>query len=129
VNLSPYVTVLQNFYLIDAHLCGLLVIINSRRLLYFIYKEVRIGFLPRDTMLAWYMLSLYVFVSVCMCVSVTCRHYVKTANVGSCKQCYMTVQELVVDQCLKSGGNSNGLTPHGGAKGRWGRLISATFNN
>jgi len=38
------VTVLQNFYLIDAHLCGLLVIITSRRLLYFIYKEVRIGF-------------------------------------------------------------------------------------
>lgn len=29
-----------NFHLIDAHLCGLLVIITSRRLLYFIYKEV-----------------------------------------------------------------------------------------
>jgi len=33
-------TMFQNFYLIDAHLCGLLIIVTSRRLLYFFYKEV-----------------------------------------------------------------------------------------
>jgi len=37
-----YITVFQNFYLIDAHLSGLLIIITSRRLLYSMYKEVKI---------------------------------------------------------------------------------------
>jgi len=38
-------SLLQNFYLIDAHLCGLLIIITSRRLLYSVYKEVSGEFL------------------------------------------------------------------------------------
>jgi len=41
---SLYIAMFQNFYLIDAHLCGLLIIVTSRRLLYYIYKEVSTGF-------------------------------------------------------------------------------------
>jgi len=56
----------QNFYLIDAQLCGLLTIITSRRLLYFVYKEVTIGFLLPQLLSYSYQLIIY-----CFCVSVS----------------------------------------------------------
>jgi len=64
------------------------------------------------------------FVCLSVCLSQV-GVLLKQLNIGSHKQCHTIAQGL---WCRISQQNSNGVTPNGGAKCRWGRLKLATFD-
>jgi len=84
------------------------------------------SFLPRDAMLARYMLSSCVRLSICL--SVTSRYCVKTAKIRITQTRPHDSLGSLVFWCQRSPRNSTGITPYGGANCRWCGLKSATFD-
>ena len=86
-----------------------------------------VRFLPRDAMLARYML--WPCVRLCLCLSQV-GVLSKWLNVGWNKQ-HRTIAHSsgsLVFWSQKSPRNSTGVIPYGGAKCRWGGLKSTTFD-
>ena len=84
-----------------------------------LYARLCRAFLPRDAMLS----AVYaVVVCLCVCVSVTLRYCIKTAKLR------ITQTTTLVFSCQRSWRNSNGITPYGGDKCRWGGLELVTFD-
>jgi len=91
---------------------------------------VDIWFLPRDAMLARYMLS--------SCVRSSIHSSVRPSHAGivpkTAAKCNSTQTTLynsrctLVFRCQKFRRNSDGVTPKGGTKYRWGRFRSAIFD-
>ena len=87
-----------------------------------------INLLPRDTMLAWHMPSSCVCLCVCVCVSVTLRYCIKMAKRRITQTTPHDSPMTLVFWCQISWRNSNGITPYGGDKCRWGGLKLVTFD-
>ena len=82
-------------------------------------------FLPRDALLS----AVYaVVVCLCVCVSVTLRYCIKTAKHRITQTTPHDSPMTLVIWCQISWRNSNGITPYGGDKCRWGRLKFVTFD-
>jgi len=71
-------------------------------------------------------LSVCLSVCVCVCVSVILRYCIKTAKRRITP--HDSPMTLIVFWCQRSWWNSNGITPYGGDKGRWGGLKLVTFD-
>ena len=63
-----------------------------------------------------------VFMCLSVCLSVTSSVLLKRLSIGSRKQCHTIAQRLLDFWCRRSRQNSNGVTPSGGPKCRWGRF-------
>jgi len=87
-----------------------------------IYRDHQAPFLPRDAMLARYMLPSYVRLSVTsrLCTKMAKRRIMQTTP-------YDSPGSLVFWR-QRSRQNSDGVTHNGGAKQRWGSVKSAIFN-
>jgi len=88
-------------------------------------------FLPRDAMLsAVYavVVVVVVCVCVCVCVSVTLRYCIKTAKHRITQITPHDSAMTLVFGRQRSWRNSNGITPYGGDKCKWGGLKLATFD-
>jgi len=77
-------------------------------------------FSPRDAMLVWYLPSSYVRPSICL--SVISRCSTKMAKPRIMQATSYDSPGTLVFWFQKSRWNSNGVTPNGGAKLRWGRF-------
>ena len=85
-------------------------------------------FLPRDSYAKRGICRRHVSVCLCVCLSVTLRYCIKTAK---CRITQTTPHDspvTLVIWCQRSWRNSNGITPYGGDKCRWGRLKLVTFD-
>ena len=94
---------------------------------YLIYIEIIFLLLPRDAMLARYIPSSCVYLSVCVCV----RHarYCIETTIPRITQTTRHKSHSTQGFCgEKSGRNSNGVTTDRSDKRRWGRLKSASFD-
>jgi len=83
------------------------------------------SFLPRDAMLS---VVYVVVVCLCVCLSVTLRYCIKTAK---CRITQITPYDsprTLVFWHQSSRRNSNGITPYGGDKCRWGGLKFVSFD-
>jgi len=81
-------------------------------------QDLFLAFLPHDTMLARYIPS------SCICLSVTLRYCIKTAK---CRITQIMPRTLVLRR-QRSRRNLNLITPYRGNKCKLGGLKSATFN-
>jgi len=108
-----------------------------QKLVYEILDKIH-QFLPRDATLSAVhavVVCLSVCVCVCVCVSVTLRYCNKTAKYRSlftnCRITEITPHNsplTLVFWHQSSRQNSNGITPYGGDKCRWGGLKFVTFD-
>jgi len=78
------------------------------------------GFLTREAMLS----AVYAIV---VCLSVTLRYCIKTAKRRIMQITPHDSPMTLVFWCQRSCRNSNGITPYGGNKCRWGGLKLVTF--
>jgi len=90
-------------------------------------------FLPREAMLSAVFavvvcLCVCLSVCLCVCVSVTLRYCIKMAIRRITQTTPHDSRMILVFWCQRSGRNSNGITPYGGDKSRWGGLKLVTFN-
>ena len=82
-------------------------------------------FLPREAMLS---AVFAVDMCLCVCVSVTLRYCIKTAKRTITQTTPHDSPMILVFWCQRSWRNSNGITPYGGDKCRWGGLELVTFD-
>jgi len=88
-----------------------------------------VPFLPRDAMqYASAVLAIGLCLSVCLSVSVTNRWSTKTAKRRITQTTSTIAQGFQFSDAKDLRENSTGVTPYGGAKGRWGGSKSATFD-
>jgi len=86
-------------------------------------------FLPRDAMLSVvYAVIVCLSVCLCVCVSVTLRYCIKTAKRWITQLMPHDSPLTLVFWHRSSLRNSNGITPYGGDKCRWGGLKFVTFD-
>ena len=69
-----------------------------------------------------------VIVCLCVCVSVTLRYCIKTAKRRITQITPHDSPMTLVFWCQSSWRNSNGITPYGGDKCRWGGLKLVSFD-
>jgi len=84
-------------------------------------------FLPSDMMLAWYMPSSCIYLSVYLSVTSWCS--TKTAELTVTQTMPHDSPGTLVFRRRRSRQNSNSVTHYGGTKCRWGRLKLATFTS
>ena len=72
--------------------------------------------------------SVCLSVCLCVCVSVTLRYCIKMAKLRITQTTPHDSPMILVFWCQISWRNSNGITPYGGDKCRWGRLKLVTFD-
>jgi len=72
--------------------------------------------------------AVIVCVCLCVCVSVTLRYCIKTAKRRITQTTPHDSPMTLVLWCQRSWRNSNGITPYGGDKCRWGQLKFVTFD-
>ena len=91
------------------------------------HLKLKVQFLPRDALLSA-VYAVVVCLSVCVCVSVTLRYCIKTAKRRITQITPHDSPLTLVFSHQSSLRNSNGITPYGGDKCRWGGLKFVTFD-